>query len=49
MDLLGHSFGGMVARAYALKHPQSMKRLVLADTFHSGKMGHANQDGASQQ
>jgi proline iminopeptidase len=36
--LYGHSYGGMVAQAYALKYPQSLSQLVLADTFHSAEM-----------
>ena len=47
MNLLGHSFGGMVAQAYALKYPQSVKRLLLADSFHSGKMWQANNDSVN--
>ena len=42
MNLFGHSFGGMVAQAYALKYPQFVKRLILMDTFYSGKMWQAN-------
>ena len=49
MDLLGHSFGGMVAQAYALKYPQFVKRLILADTFHSGKMWQANNDSVNHE
>jgi proline iminopeptidase len=30
--VLGHSFGGMVALEYALRYPQSLSHLVLADT-----------------
>src|SRR2546425_1710411 len=33
MLLLGHSHGGMVAQAYAAKHPQHVHRLVLASTL----------------
>jgi proline iminopeptidase len=47
INLLGHSFGGMVAQAYALKYAQSVKRLVLADTFHSGRMWQANNDSVN--
>lgn len=47
MNLLGHSFGGMVAQAYALKYPQSVKRLILADTFHSGQMWQFNNDSVN--
>jgi proline iminopeptidase len=47
INLLGHSFGGMVAQAYALKYPQSVRRLLLADTFHGGKMWQANDDSVN--
>jgi len=47
INLLGHSFGGMVAQAYALKYPQSVRRLLLADTFHGGKMWQANNDNVN--
>jgi proline iminopeptidase len=47
INLLGHSFGGMVAQAYALKYPRSVKRLVSADAFHSGRMWQANNDSVN--
>jgi pimeloyl-ACP methyl ester carboxylesterase len=33
--MLGHSWGGMLAQAYAVKHPQTITRIILADTFSS--------------
>lgn len=38
VNIYGHSYGGMVAQAYALKYPGSVKRLILANTLHSAEM-----------
>ena len=35
IDLLGHSYGGVLAQAYALKYQQHLDHLVLCSTFHS--------------
>jgi len=35
INVLGHSFGGVVAQAYALKYPQNVSHLILASTFDS--------------
>jgi len=35
IDLLGHSYGGVLAQAYALKYQEHLKHLVLCSTFHS--------------
>ncbi len=35
IDLLGHSFGGVLAQAYALKYQANLNHLVLCSTFHS--------------
>jgi len=48
MNLLGQSYGGMVAQAYALKYPQSVERLILIDSFYSGEMWQANNDSANR-
>jgi proline iminopeptidase len=37
MSLLGHSYGGVLAQAYALKYQANLTRLVLCSTFHSTK------------
>ena len=49
VNIVGHSFGGMVAQAYALKYPQFVKRLILMDTFYSSKMWQANNDNANRE
>jgi proline-specific peptidase len=36
-SLLGHSYGGVLAQAYALKYPEHLSHLVLASTFASTK------------
>jgi len=38
VNIYGHSYGGMVAQSYALKYPESVKRLILANTIHSAEM-----------
>jgi proline iminopeptidase len=38
VTLLGHSFGGVVAQAYALKYQANLSHLLLCSTFHSTRM-----------
>ena len=35
VDVMGHSFGGILAQAYAIKYPSTVRRLILADTGSS--------------
>jgi len=35
INLLGHSYGGVLAQAYALKYPENLSHLILCSTFHS--------------
>jgi proline iminopeptidase len=44
ITVLGHSYGGFVAQLYAVKYPNSVKRLVLANTFPSGDTLQSLQD-----
>ncbi|SEF65770.1 proline iminopeptidase [Halpernia humi] len=44
INVLGHSYGGLVAQGYALKYPQNVSHLILADTFHSYLMWQKNDD-----
>lgn len=34
LNVYGHSYGGLLAQAWALKHPQRVGRLVLGNTLH---------------
>lgn len=35
ITLLGHSYGGVLAQAYALKYQQNLTKLILCSTFYS--------------
>ncbi|MCW8960468.1 MAG: alpha/beta fold hydrolase, partial [Ignavibacteriaceae bacterium] len=35
MNLLGHSYGGVLAEAYALKYQENLSHLILCSTFSS--------------
>lgn len=35
VDVMGHSFGGILAQAYAIKYASNVRRLILADTGSS--------------
>ncbi len=37
VSLLGHSYGGVLAQAYALKYQSNLSHLILCSTFHSTK------------
>ena len=37
INLYGHSYGAMVAQAYALKYPDSLSHLILVSPFHSSE------------
>jgi proline iminopeptidase len=49
IDVLGHSYGGVVAQGYAIKYPQQVSHLVLANTFHSYLMWQANDDNCNHE
>jgi proline iminopeptidase len=48
-SVLGHSYGGMVAQAYALKYPGSIDKLILSNTFYSGEMWQENDDNSNNE
>jgi len=35
INVLGHSYGGVLAQEYAVKYPKALRKLVLCSTFHS--------------
>jgi len=47
INVLGHSYGGMVAQAYALKYPDSVNKLILANTLFDAEMWQANNDNCN--
>jgi proline iminopeptidase len=49
IDVLGHSYGGVVAQGYAIEYPQHTDHLVLANTFHSFIMWQANDDNSNHE
>jgi len=48
-NVLGHSYGGLVAQGYALKYPNRVMHLVLANTFHSFIMWQKNDDNSNHE
>src|SRR5580658_4310998 len=49
INLLGHSYGGVVAQGYAVKYPEHLKHLILANTFHSFAMWQENDDNSNRE
>ncbi|TDG37078.1 alpha/beta fold hydrolase [Pedobacter changchengzhani] len=49
VSLLGHSYGGLVAQAYAIKYPQNTSHLICANTFHSFVMWQENDDNSNHE
>jgi len=48
-NVLGHSYGGLVAQGYALKYPSHVSHLILANTFHSFVMWQENDDNSNHE
>ena len=44
ISVVGHSYGTVVAQAYAIKYPEKVDKMVLISGFHSGEMWQANCD-----
>jgi proline iminopeptidase len=48
-SIYGFSYGGMVAQAYALAHPDRVHRLILANTLHSAEMWQKNHENINRE
>lgn len=44
INLYGFTYGGMLGQAYALKYPQHVSHLILANTLHSPEMWQKNHE-----
>lgn len=49
ISLVGHSYGTVVAQAYAIKYPSNVEKMVLINGFHSGENWQANCDSYNHQ
>jgi len=49
VNVYGFSYGGVVAQALALDHPELVKRLVLANTLHSPEMWQRNHENINRE
>lgn len=49
INILGHSYGGVVAQGYAIKYPENVSHLILANTLHSYLMWQENDDNYNRE
>jgi len=49
LNIYGFSYGGMVAMAYALEHPDRVRRLILGNTLHSPEMWQRNHENINRE
>jgi proline iminopeptidase len=49
INILGHSYGGLVAQGYAVNYPENVSHLILANTFHSYLMWQENDDNYNRE
>ncbi len=49
INILGHSYGGLVAQGYAIKYSEHVSHLILANTFHSYLMWQENDDNSNHE
>lgn len=49
INVLGHSYGTLVAQGYAIQYPENVKHLILSAPFHSYDMWQANDDNSNHE
>ena len=49
INILGHSYGGVVAQGYAIKYPQNVSHLIIANSFPSYLMWQENCDNSNHE
>jgi len=49
INILGHSYGGVVAQGYAIKYPKNVSHLIIANSFHSYLMWQENCDNSNHE
>lgn len=49
INLLGHSYGGVVAQLYAIKFGKHVKHAIFANSFFSGEMWQENDDNSNHE
>lgn len=49
LNIYGFSYGGLIAQAYALRYPDAVRRLVLANTLHSPDMWALNHQNINRE
>ena len=49
INILGHSYGTVVAQGYAIKYPENVAHLILSAPFHSNVMWQENDDNSNRE
>ena len=49
INILGHSYGGVVAQGYVIKYPENVSHLIIANSFHSYLMWQENCDNSNHE
>lgn len=49
INILGHSYGGVVAQGYAIQYPENVSHLIIANSFHSYLMWQENCDNSNHE